>query len=61
MITSTAGGGAPTDELLTEYPHLTRENVLAAIAYGARSHAGESTPTEPELSLDGGQRTWLIP
>ncbi len=27
--------GASVDEILADYPHLTREDVLAAIAYGA--------------------------
>ena len=27
--------GATIDEILADYPHLTREDVLAAIAYGA--------------------------
>ncbi len=29
------------DEILTEYPHLTREDVLAAISYAVQTIAGE--------------------
>jgi uncharacterized protein (DUF433 family) len=29
------------DEILAEYPHLTREDVLAAIDYAAKTIAGE--------------------
>ena len=29
--------GTTIEELLVEYPHLTREDVLAAIAYGAEA------------------------
>lgn len=33
--------GAGEDELLVEYPHLTREDIRAAVAYGAASVAHE--------------------
>jgi uncharacterized protein (DUF433 family) len=35
LILDQLASGATTDELLAEYPQLAREDVLAAIAYGA--------------------------
>jgi uncharacterized protein (DUF433 family) len=35
LILDQLAGGTTIDELRTEYPQLTREDVLAAIAYGA--------------------------
>jgi uncharacterized protein (DUF433 family) len=35
LILDQLAGGTTIDELLTEYPQLAREDVLAAIAYGA--------------------------
>ena len=35
LILDQLAGGTTMDELLTEYPQLRREDVLAAIAYGA--------------------------
>ncbi len=35
LILDQLAGGTTIDELLTEYPQLTHEDVLAAIAYGA--------------------------
>jgi len=42
------GGGE--DELLNDYPHITREDIRAAVAYGAASVAHEEVvllPSEP--------------
>ncbi|MBN1658591.1 MAG: DUF433 domain-containing protein [Anaerolineae bacterium] len=33
--------GMETEEIQTEYPHLTREDILAAINYAARTVANE--------------------
>lgn len=35
LILDLLASGATFEELLTEYPQLTREDVLAALAYGA--------------------------
>jgi len=35
LLLDQLAGGTTIDELLTEYPQLAREDVLAAIAYGA--------------------------
>jgi uncharacterized protein (DUF433 family) len=35
LILDFLANGAAIDELLAEYPHLKREDVLAALAYGA--------------------------
>jgi len=37
LILDQLAGGLSIDELLTEYPHLLREDILAAIAYGAKA------------------------
>lgn len=35
LILDFLANGATIDELLAEYPHLQREDILAALAYGA--------------------------
>ena len=35
LILDFLASGMSTDEILAEYPHLTREDIRAAIAYGA--------------------------
>lgn len=47
-------GGTTTDELLTEYPQLTREDVLAAIACGAEATRERvvPVPTTPRTDRD---------
>lgn len=37
LVLDQLAGGLTIDELLTEYPHLAREDILAAIAYGAEA------------------------
>jgi uncharacterized protein (DUF433 family) len=37
LILDQLAGGTTVEELLTNYPQLTREDVLAAIAYGAEA------------------------
>jgi uncharacterized protein (DUF433 family) len=37
LILDQLAGGISIDELLTDYPHLVREDILAAIAYGAEA------------------------
>ena len=41
LILEELGGGTSIDDLLHEYPHITREGVLAAIRYGAMVVANE--------------------
>lgn len=35
LILDLLADGVSTDQVITEYPHLTRDDILAAIAYGA--------------------------
>ena len=35
LLLDLLAAGAPTEEILADYPQLTREDILAAIAYGA--------------------------
>ena len=45
--------GASEEELLGDYPHLTREDIRAAVAYGAASVAHEEVvllPDQPPAS-----------
>jgi uncharacterized protein (DUF433 family) len=35
LLLDLLAGGASADEILTEYPQLQRQDILAAIAYGA--------------------------
>jgi len=37
LILDQLAGGTTVEELLTNYPQLTREDILAAIAYGAEA------------------------
>jgi uncharacterized protein (DUF433 family) len=37
LILDQLAGGTPVEELLNNYPQLTREDILAAIAYGAEA------------------------
>jgi uncharacterized protein (DUF433 family) len=41
FILELLAAGMSIDEILAEYPHLTREDVLAAIDYAAKTIAGE--------------------
>jgi uncharacterized protein (DUF433 family) len=41
FILELLAAGMSVDELLAEYPHLNREDVLAAIDYAAKTIAGE--------------------
>jgi uncharacterized protein (DUF433 family) len=41
LILRKLGEGATENELIEDYPHLTREDIRAAIAYGAASVAHE--------------------
>jgi uncharacterized protein (DUF433 family) len=43
--------GANEDELLSDYPHLTREDIRAAMAYGAASVAHEEIVLLPSQPL----------
>ena len=42
--------GATIEEILNEYPHLQREDVLAAIAYGAEMSRERYVPIENRSS-----------
>ena len=53
LILRRLGEGACERELLEDYPHLTPEDVRAAVAYGAASVAHEEVvflPTQPLAS-----------
>jgi uncharacterized protein (DUF433 family) len=41
FILELLAAGMSVDEILAEYPHLNREDVLAAIDYAAKTIAGE--------------------
>jgi uncharacterized protein (DUF433 family) len=43
--------GASEDELLDDYPHIVKEDIRAAMAYGAASVAHEEVVLLPELPL----------
>lgn len=43
--------GAPESELLQDYPHLTRDDIRAAMAYGAASVAHEEVVLLPAAPL----------
>jgi uncharacterized protein (DUF433 family) len=43
--------GAGEDELLDDYPHITKEDIRAAVAYGAASVAHEEVLLLPDLPL----------
>jgi uncharacterized protein (DUF433 family) len=43
--------GAGESELLKDYPHLTREDIRAAVAYGAASVAHEEVVLLPQQPL----------
>ena len=43
--------GAGEDELLEDYPHITKEDIRAAVAYGAASVAHEEVILLPDLPL----------
>lgn len=49
LIMEELGAGTSVEELLTDYPHLTREDVLAAIDFAAQSSTsarpGNVTPS----------------
>lgn len=53
LILRKLGEGACERELLEDYPHLTTEDIRAAVAYGAASVAHEEVvflPTQPLAS-----------
>ena len=53
LILRKLGEGACERELLDDYPHLTTEDIRAAVAYGAASVAHEEVvflPTQPLAS-----------
>ena len=43
--------GASQDELLHDYPHITKEDIRAAVAYAAASVAHEEVLLLPDLPL----------
>lgn len=43
--------GASENELLADYPHISREDIRAAVAYGAASVAHEEVVLLPDLPL----------
>ena len=45
--------GASEDELLQDYPHLRKEDIRAAVAYGAASVAHEEVVLLPNKPLAG--------
>jgi uncharacterized protein (DUF433 family) len=45
--------GASETELLEDYSHLTKEDILAAVAYGAASVAHEEVVLLPETPVHG--------
>lgn len=49
LILDLLASGTSMDELIAEYPHLTTEDILAAIAYGAEM-ARERYVEMPDLS-----------
>lgn len=48
LILDFLAGGMSVDEVLAEYPRITREDVLACIAYGAE--AADDRFNEPPIS-----------
>jgi uncharacterized protein (DUF433 family) len=45
--------GATEAELLEDYPHITKEDILAAVAYGAASVAHEEVVLLPDTPIPG--------
>ena len=45
--------GATEAELLEDYPHITKEDILAAVAYGAASVAHEEVVLLPDAPNPG--------
>ncbi len=45
--------GANEGELLEDYPHLTTEDILAAVGYGAASAAHEEVVLLPDAPIPG--------
>ena len=45
--------GANEGELLEDYPHLTTEDILAAVGYGAASVAHEEVVLLPDAPIPG--------
>ena len=48
LILEKLGAGETVDELLLDYPQLTREDILAAIAYGAEAARERIIPVPVE-------------
>ena len=51
LILDLLAGGMSEAELLAEYPSLTRDNILAAIAYGAEAARERVIPVPVEPSV----------
>ncbi len=51
LILEELGSGASVDELLREYPHLNREQILEAVRYAAQAIRGDTFyPLAPVLT-----------
>ncbi len=48
IILELLAGDTSSDEILREYPHLTKEDIKAAINYGAKLATEEISVFEPE-------------
>jgi len=53
LLLRTLAEGASESELLGDYPHLTTEDIRAAVAYGAASVAHEEVVPLPEAPISG--------
>lgn len=53
LILRKLAGGATEGEMLEDYPHLTIEDIRAAVAYGAASVAHEQVVLLPDVSTPG--------
>lgn len=53
LILRKLAGGATEGEMLEDYPHLTIEDIQAAVAYGAASVAHEEVVLLPDVSTPG--------
>jgi uncharacterized protein (DUF433 family) len=51
LILDMLAGGMPESELLAEYPQLTHDDVLAAIAYGAEASRERVIPVQVEPAV----------
>ncbi|MEO0529600.1 MAG: DUF433 domain-containing protein [Planctomycetota bacterium] len=50
VVLDNMAAGTPTGELLTSYPSLSEDDVLAALAYAAELSKARSLPLEPASS-----------